>query len=122
MIVPPGRKLAPFSVFLGRLGRAVAVSLTLLFGTLVVGVAGYHWLAGLPWIDALLNAAMILGGMGPVDILTTTAAKLFASAYAIFCGLVLIGVMGVIVSPIVHRMLHSFHIDDQDLDPKDGAS
>jgi len=95
--------------------RAVGVALAVLAGTLVIGVLGYHGLAGLPWIDSLLNASMILGGMGPVDHLSTTGAKLFASFYAIFCGLVLIGTMGLIISPIVHRMLHRFHIDEQDL-------
>ncbi len=112
---PYRHKLAPLPIFLGRMTRAVGVALAVLAGTLVIGVLGYHGLAGLPWIDSLLNASMILGGMGPVDHLSTTGAKLFASFYAIFCGLVLIGTMGLIISPIVHRMLHRFHIDEQDL-------
>lgn len=78
---------------------------------LFIGIAGYHWIAGLKWIDALLDASMILGGMGPVTPLTTNAAKVFASAYALFSGLVFIAVMGIVLSPIVHRVLHKFHVD-----------
>ena len=78
---------------------------------LFVGIAGYHWIAGLKWVDALLDASMILGGMGPVTPLTTNAAKVFASAYALFSGLVFIAVMGIVLSPIVHRVLHKFHVD-----------
>ncbi len=118
MLTPYRNKLAPFSVFLGRMAAAVGLAAAVMAVTLVIGVVGYHWLGGLTWIDSLLNASMILGGMGPVDRLDTTPAKLFASGYAIFCGLVLIGTMGIIVSPIIHRMLHRFHLDDQDLDPK----
>jgi hypothetical protein len=74
----------------------------------------HHIFAGLTWIDSLLNASMILGGMGPVNLLTNTSAKVFASAYALFSGLVFIAVMGVVFSPIFHRMLHKFHMDDED--------
>ena len=79
-----------------------------------VGVVGYHILAGLGWIDSLLNASMILGGMGPVNQLPTEGAKIFASMYALFSGLMFIGIMGVVLSPIVHRFLHKFHIDEKD--------
>ena len=72
-------------------------------------------IAGLAWVDALLNASMILGGMGPVDTLPTQSAKIFASLYALFCGLVFVGTMGLVISPILHRMLHKFHIDDADV-------
>ena len=87
------------------------VSLAMIAGALGLGIGGYHWIAGLPWIDALLNASMILGGMGPVDRLETVAAKVFASAYAIFSGLMFISVMGVIIVPVLHRVLHRFHLD-----------
>jgi len=83
---------------------------------LFIGIAGYHWIAGLSWVDALLNASMILGGMGPVNTLTSVNAKIFASAYALFSGLMFIAVMGIVFSPIVHRMLHKFHIDYKDLE------
>jgi hypothetical protein len=78
-----------------------------------VGVVGYHWLGGLPWIDALLNASMILGGMGPVDPMTSPAGKLFASFYALFSGLLFIGVASLVVAPFVHRIMHSLHIEEE---------
>jgi predicted membrane-bound spermidine synthase len=108
-------KLAPFSVFIKRLGVSVVISAFLIAMALVIGIAGYHWIADFSWVDSLLNASMILGGMGPVGELTTTGAKVFASIYALFCGVVFIGVMGVVISPILHRMLHRFHIDEGDI-------
>src|SRR5258708_7109399 len=81
--------------------------------SLYIGMAGYHYLAGLNWVDSLLNASMILGGMGPVDDLKTDGAKLFASFYALFSGLVFIGLLGVLLAPFVHRALHKFHIDEE---------
>ena len=97
-----------------RLVLCFGTALLLILAALVIGVIGYHWFAGLDWVDSLLNASMILGGMGPVDQLTNTGAKVFASAYALFSGLVFIAVMGVVFSPLLHRMLHKFHIDDKD--------
>lgn len=111
--------LASYRVFLRRMAICLGLALAVLAVALGVGVLGYHAFAGLAWIDALLNAAMILTGMGPVDAMTTTGAKLFASAYALFSGVVFITVMGLIIGPIVHRVLHRFHIDDEDL--KDDA-
>ena len=83
---------------------------------LIIGVIGYHCSAGFGWIDSLLEASMILGGMGPVhgSDLTTDASKIFASAYALFSGLMFIGIMGVVLSPIIHRFLHKFHVDEED--------
>ena len=107
-------RIVPFSVFAKRLVICLAISGLLALVALLIGIAGYHWLGGLGWIDSLLNASMILGGMGPVNQLTTTGAKIFASAYALFSGLVFIAVMGVVFAPIVHRMLHKFHIDEED--------
>ena len=104
-------KLAPFSVFLKRLAGWVAVSFGVVLIVLLLGVAGYHWLGELGWVDSLLEASMILGGMGPVNPLKTTAVKLFASAYALFSGLVFIALMGLLLTPIVHRMLHKFHVE-----------
>jgi hypothetical protein len=80
---------------------------------LAIGIVGYRYLGELEWLDALLNASMILGGMGPVDPLRTTSGKLFASFYALFSGLVFIGVASVIVAPFVHRLLHHFHMDER---------
>jgi hypothetical protein len=88
-----------------------AISLGIVFIALLVGIAGYHWLGELDWVDSLLEASMILGGMGPVNPLKTTPVKLFASGYALFSGLVFIAVMGLLLTPVVHRMLHKFHME-----------
>lgn len=109
------QRLAPVSVFIKRLFVFLGIAILLVLCALFLGVAGYHWIAGLSWVDALLNASMILGGMGPVDLLTNPGAKIFASLYALFSGLVFIAVMGIVFSPIVHRMLHKFHVDEKDL-------
>jgi len=109
------QKIAPVSVFMGRLAVYIGIAILLILVALFIGIAGYHWLAGLGWVDSLLNASMILGGMGPVNTLTNATAKVFASVYALFSGLVFIAVMGIVFSPIVHRMLHKFHIDDKNL-------
>jgi hypothetical protein len=93
----------------GHVGAAIGTAAFALF----VGMAGYHWLAGLNWVDSLLNASMILGGMGPVDTLTTDAAKIFASFYALFSGLVFISLLGLLLAPFVHRLMHRFHIDEE---------
>ena len=106
--------IAPVPVFMKRLALCFGSAIVLILVALFIGIAGYHWFAGLTWIDSLLNASMILGGMGPVDQLTNTGAKVFASVYALFSGLVFIAVMGVVFSPILHRMLHKFHIDNKD--------
>jgi hypothetical protein len=75
------------------------------------GVVRYHYLGELKWLDALLNASMILGGMGPVDPLHKPVAKLFASCHALFSGLAFIGVASLLVAPFAHRLLHLFHVD-----------
>lgn len=99
--------------FLRRLLDHVLIGCGLIFLALAIGVAGYHLTESMPWIDALLNASMILGGMGPVDRMATTAGKLFASVYALFCGFVALGVAGIILGPVVHRVLHRFHLDEE---------
>ncbi len=108
-------KLAPMPVFLRRVAVSFGIACGLIFLALMIGIFGYHWLAGLGWVDALLDASMILGGMGPVHELRNDCAKIFASAYALFSGLVFIGVMALVLSPLVHRMLHKFHADEKDL-------
>lgn len=109
------QRIVPVHVFVRRVIVYIGMAIALILVALFIGVAGYHWIAGLDWIDSLLNASMILGGMGPVNILTSSAAKIFASFYALFSGLVFIAVMGIVFSPIAHRMLHTFHVDDKDL-------
>jgi len=105
------QKVAPLSVFARRLISAVGVACGIIGVVLFIGVAGYHWLDDLNWIDSLLEASMILGGMGPVSPIKTTSAKVFASAYALFSGLVFIGIMGIVLTPIAHRLLHKFHVE-----------
>lgn len=100
--------------FLQRWFRHGGLAAALIGVALLVGIAGYHFLAALPWLDAFLNAAMILGGMGPVAALETPVAKLFAGLYALFSGLVFIAVAGILLGPPVHRMLHRLHLDDGD--------
>ena len=111
-------KLLPFRLFLGRLGICLGISGGLVVLGVGVGVLGYHSFAGFSWIDSLLNACMILTGMGPVGQLTTNTAKVFASLYALFSGLVFISVMAVMISPVMHRILHKFHIAEEDFDKK----
>lgn len=106
-----------------RVLKNVAASSLIIAAALAIGVVGYRVLGGLPWIDSLLNASMILGGMGPVDPLKSDAAKLFASFYALFSGLVFIGVAAVLLAPLLHRFLHRFHLEfDDDGDKKPTAS
>jgi len=108
-------QLAPRSVFIKRIIASLAFALCLIFVALFIGICGYHFLAGFGWIDSLLEASMILGGMGPVNQLPTDAAKVFASIYALFSGLFLIALMGIILSPVVHRIMHKFHVDEKDV-------
>ena len=105
--------LLPRTKFLIRAGWFLFLSATVVAAALGVGVLGYHELGGLPWIDALVNASMILGGMGPVDPITTHAGKLFASFYALFSGLLFIGAMSLVLTPFVHRLLHKLHLEDE---------
>jgi hypothetical protein len=103
--------LAARHIFLRRFLRYFGAAVGAALGA---GILGYHFIADMSWIDSLLNASMILGGMGPVDPLKTDAAKLFASAYALFSGLVAITVMGMVLAPLAHRALHLFHLDEED--------
>lgn len=86
-------------------------SVPLIIASLFAGMAGYHFTEGMNWLDSLLNASMILGGMGPVDVLHTDAGKYFASFYALYSGLVIIGVMGIILTPFIHRVMHVMHAE-----------
>lgn len=89
-------------------------ALGIIAGSLVLGIVGYHFTENLPWIDSLVNAAMILGGMGPVNELHTTAGKLFASFYALYAGIIFLVSVGVILAPLYHRFLHRFHVEIED--------
>src|SRR5436190_742484 len=105
-------KLVPLPTFLRRMAISLGLTLAVLSVALGIGVAGYHGIAGLSRIDAILNASMILTGMGPVNTMTTTASKLFASGYAIFSGVVFLSSIGLVLAPVFHRFLHKFHLDD----------
>jgi hypothetical protein len=109
-------RLLPHAAFLRRLGRHALVALALVTGSLGIGILGYHFLENLGWIDALLNASMILGGMGPVNEIHTIAGKIFASIYALYSGLIVLVVAGVLFAPIFHRFLHRFHLETDDVD------
>lgn len=100
--------------FAGRMLMWLAISVSLIVASLAVGMAGYHFTENMPWLDALLNASMILGGMGPVDTLKTDAGKYFASFYAIYCGFFLVICSGLFFVPIFHRVLHHFHEDSNE--------
>src|SRR6266513_4012655 len=106
------QRLLSRAEFSKRVGRHGLVALGIVAFGLGIGVLGYHWLAHLSWIDSLLNASMILGGMGPIDTLPNNAAKLFASFYALFSGLAFVGIITVLLAPFVHRMLHRFQPEE----------
>jgi hypothetical protein len=97
--------------FARRIARHLLLALFLIGVALGLGVVGYHSIGELSWIDSLLNASMILGGMGPVDPLHSDAAKLFASFYALFSGLAFIGIASLMIAPFAHRLLHRFHVE-----------
>ena len=102
------------NAFLWRLLSGLALSGTLIMASLALGVIGYRFLGGLGWLDALLNASMILTGMGPVNPMRTTSGKLFAAGYALFSGVAFLTGVGVLLAPVVHRFLHRFHLDMED--------
>src|SRR2546428_819547 len=103
--------LLPRRQFYHRVLRSAGAAAMVIGASLGIGVLGYHAFAGLDWLDSLLNASMILTGMGPVDRLETTAGKLFASAYALFSGVAFLSGVGLLVAPVVHRFLHHFHLE-----------
>jgi cytochrome c biogenesis protein CcdA len=107
--------LAPRRVFVQRVLLYVSFSIVIIVCSLGIGILGYHFTEHLSWLDSLLNASMILGGMGPVDAIRTDAGKLFASFYALFAGMVFLVAVGVVFAPIVHRFLHSFHVAPDDV-------
>jgi hypothetical protein len=103
--------LLPRAEFLRRVVSFAGISAVLLALSLGIGTAGYHWLGQLRWIDALLNAAMILTGMGPVDRIESTGGKLFATGYALYSGVAFLTMSGILFAPIVHRFFHRLHLE-----------
>ncbi|MEO6002419.1 MAG: hypothetical protein ABIZ04_11780 [Opitutus sp.] len=106
--------LLPTRRFYARLARSFAWGTALILVSLVIGMAGYHRFEHLAWIDAFLNASMILSGMGPVAEMHSSGAKLFAGCYAIYSGIALISTAALFFAPIIHRLLHRFHFEDSD--------
>ncbi|HEX9053235.1 MAG TPA: hypothetical protein VF841_22085 [Anaeromyxobacter sp.] len=103
----------PLRRFLRRLATHVLVATGLVVASLGAGMAGYAHFERLGWIDAFLNAAMLMGGMGPVDSPRTDSGKVFAGAYALYCGLVFLVAVGIAAAPVLHRLLHRFHWIDE---------
>ncbi len=104
--------LADEATYRSRLLQSAGIMLALIWVSLAIGMAGYHHFAHMAsWVDCLYNAAMILGGMGPVAEMPDDAAKVFASVYAIYSGVVLLASVGVLISPVLHRLLHRFHLE-----------
>jgi hypothetical protein len=103
--------LLPWPKFVRRMTRSGSVGATIVLVALVIGVVGYHALGRLGWLDALVNASMILGGMGPVDPITTAAGKLFESAYALFSGVAFLTSVGIFLAPALHRLIHRLHLE-----------
>jgi len=107
--------LLPHRLFIRRVVLYAVFSVAIIGCSLGIGILGYHFTEGLPWIDSLLNASMLLGGMGPVDSLHTAAGKLFASFYALFSGVVFLVAVGVFIAPVFHRLMHSFQLAPEDV-------
>jgi hypothetical protein len=105
-VIPPDQ-------FLVRLAHSGIIALALIAVSLLVGMIGYRTLEGLSWIDAFLNASMLLGGMGPIHTPVSFGGKLFAGLYALYCGLAVLLVAGVILAPVAHRILHKFHMESR---------
>ena len=104
--------VAPRSRFYSRVGKVALISASLVLGTLVIGGLGYRFIAGLSWVIAFHQAALLLSGMGPVETSLGTGGRIFESVYALFCGVILLGATGLLFAPFIHRMLHKFHVED----------
>jgi hypothetical protein len=108
------KPLLPKKAFYLRVFRHFGIALLIIGGSLLLGILGYHYFAEFSWLDSLLNASMILAGMGPVTDIQSTAGKLFASFYALYSGIAFITTAAVILAPVFHRFLHKFHLDISD--------
>jgi hypothetical protein len=108
------QKLLPYDLWIQRLLRFAALGAAIIAIGLGSGTLGYHVFAGFGWLDAALNAAMILTGMGPVDRIATDGGKIFAIVYALFSGILFLGAAAIVVAPWLHRLLHRLHADEED--------
>ena len=117
------KPLLPRVKFYRRLFNNSLIALTIIIISLTIGVSGYMGFGHMNFTDALLNASMILGGMGPVDILPNDAAKYFASAYALFSGVTFLSTVGVLFAPLLHRIMHHYHLEtDEEEESKSKSS
>jgi len=108
-------RLAPRQLFLRRLAENAGIALLVVGGSLALGMWGYRYFEGMRWIDAFLNAAMLLGGMGPVETqLHSTGGKLFAGFYALYAGMVVLVAASILVAPLMHRYMHKFHLESRE--------
>ena len=107
------QKLAPMSTFYQRVLKNIMIAILILGFCLLIGIAGYHYLGEANWLDSLHNSSMILSGMGPVIEINTVSGKVFSSFYALFSGIVFITNIGVILAPLLHRLYHRMHLEDQ---------
>jgi hypothetical protein len=116
----PHKPLLSREIYFKRVIRGAVASLALVIISLLIGIGGYYYIGHLNLVDSLLNASMILGGMGPVDTLKTNAAKLFASFYALYSGVAFLTMAALLFAPVYHRFLHKFHLeiakDEEDAD------
>jgi hypothetical protein len=103
--------LLPKRKFFWRVLKYTLFSVALIVASLLVGIVGYHAFGELSWVDSFLNAAMLMGGMGPTSTLQTEAGKIFAGIYALYCGMVLLIAVAIFAAPIFHRFLHHFHLE-----------
>jgi hypothetical protein len=105
------KPLATRRVYRRRMARSISIGLGIITGSLILGVLGYHYTAGIGWLDALHNSSMILSGMGPVVDIRTVIGKWFSSFYALFSGIVFITNIGIILAPAIHRFFHKLHLE-----------
>lgn len=107
------KPLLPKKKYYKRLFRNILWGAVIVFVSLLIGILGYRFFANLGWLDSLLNASMILTGMGPVDEMTSSAGKLFASFYALFSGVAFLSTIAVVIVPVLHRFFHKFHLQEK---------
>ena len=104
--------LAPSNVFYTRFRRGASYALAVVAGTLAIGMVGYRAFEHMSWLDAFHQSALLLSGMGPVVDIKSTGGKIFDGVYALFCGVILLAATGLMFAPVIHRILHKFHIED----------
>ena len=115
------KPLLPRHIYLRRLAWNACAGLGIFIGSLLIGMVGYHHIEKMSWVDSFLNASMILGGMGPIGPIQTDAGKIFAGFYALYCGIALITVLGIVFAPVIRRFLHKYHLEYMDDSVEEGS-